>query len=238
MHILHCLIILAALTGAAAAAEEPASREMTPAELGALLDRLERNLGSIQSLAAAFTQEKHLELFSDVVMAEGIVAFRRPDDVRLEFTQPFQSVLIARRDSVAKYECVDGTWEKIKLGSTSVIQMVTGQIATWLQGRFREKSSVYQISARTGAEPVVVLTPKSKDFLKHIVSIELTISADETRVASVVIREPEGNFTKMVFTSEQRDIPLRDDVFDTARREPAKLGVELPPVAAPNEGAK
>jgi outer membrane lipoprotein-sorting protein len=204
------------------AKEEPAPQPLPPAELSALLDRLEKNLGSMKTLATTFLQEKHLSLFNDVIPSDGIVLFRRPDNVRLEFVQPFQSVLIARRDAVARYENVNGNWTQIKLGSSNVIQLVAGQIATWLQGRFRDESALYEISALGGAETIVVLTPKSQEFLKHIVTIELAVSSDEKRVTRVVIREPEGNFTSMAFKRELRDAALPDELFNTALTRPAK----------------
>ena len=199
------------------------AKPLTEAALEKLLNKLEKELGNIQTLWTEFRQEKHLSVFSDVVKAEGICLFRRPDTVRFELTKPFHSVMIAKGRTVEKFELVDRRWRKLKLGNPDVIRMVTGQIASWLQGRFREQNDVYTISAIASQHTTLILTPRKKSLREYISSIELSLTNDQKRIASVTLREPEGDFTVMRFTYEQRDVPLPEHVFDTAGAAPTPL---------------
>lgn len=201
---------------------EPA-KPLTEAALEKLLKKLEEELGDIQTLWTEFKQEKHLSVFSDVVKAEGTCLFRRPDTVRFELTKPFHSVMIAKGKTVEKFELVDRQWRKLKLGNPDAVRMVTGQIASWLQGKFRDQNDIYEISAMASQHTTLILTPREKRLREYISSIELTLTDDQKRIASVTIRESEGDFTVMRFTQEQRDVPLPERVFDTAGAEPTPL---------------
>jgi len=199
------------------------ARKLSDTELQVLLLRLENELGSIQSMKSDFVQEKHLSIFTDAAIAKGALFFLRPDNVRFEIREPFQSVLIARHNAVAKYEFVDGKWVKLNLGAPYVVLMVTGQIATWLQGRFRDKSDIYELSAIAGAHTVVILTPRNEQIKKHIAAIELGLSEEKNRVNSVTIRESGGDYTHMTFSNQERDISLPDRTFDTTGSMPFEM---------------
>lgn len=208
-----------------AATTKPAKppRPLTEAELDKLLTKLAKELGTIRTLWVDFRQDKYLSMFSDVIKAEGVCLFRRPATVRFELTKPFRSVMITKGKAVAKFEFVGSRWRKIKLANTDVIRMVTGQIASWLQGKFREKGDIYKISAVAGLHTTLILTPRNKSFRKYISSIELLLADDRKRIVSVTIREPEGDYTVMRFSREQRDVPLPDELFDTRGKAPAPL---------------
>lgn len=227
-----------AASSSAAAKAPPTSpaaspKTMTEAGRQAFLDRLERDLGAIRTLKAYFDQEKHLSLFTDVVHAEGVCLFVRPDTIRFEITKPFQSVLITREKAVAKYDCIDGRWRKIPLREARILLIVTSQIASWLGGHFRDQSDVYDIAVTADKPHTIILTPRHEEFRKHITAIELGLSEDSARVSTATIREPGGDFTRMTFTREERDIAIPADVFDTAGAAPAELDRPAPRREAP-----
>ena len=219
----HVLLRFSCLCLVSVASVAAAPRDLSEQELSALLDRLETKLGQIRTLRAGFVQEKHLSIFTDVVKSEGVLLFRRPDAVRFEMTKPFQSVLIAAGKSVARYEFLDGRWQKMKSGETTALRIVTGQIASWLEGKFRQKSDAYAISARADDATTVVLTPRAEKLRQFMTAIELALDKDETHFTSVTIREPGGDFTRMSFPNPKDNIDLPAELFDTAGPAPTAL---------------
>ena len=204
-----------------APAEPP--RTLNAPELAALLDRVEGKLGQVHSLRADFVQEKHLSLFTDVVTSEGVLLFVRPNAVRFEMTKPFQSVLIAAGKSVARYEFLDGRWQKMMPGGAAVVRIVTQQIASWLEGKFRAKSDLYEISAADAGGITITLLPRDAKFREFVTAIELALAKEETHFTSVTIREPGGDFTRMLFTHPRHNVELPKQLFDTGGATPPPL---------------
>ena len=46
------------------------------------LAQIEKEMGKLESIAASFTQEKHISLFDGPVTSSGILLFSRPDSLR------------------------------------------------------------------------------------------------------------------------------------------------------------
>jgi outer membrane lipoprotein-sorting protein len=219
----HCLLSTALVGRAAEDAAEPL-RKLSEQELDSLLDRLEAKLGRVRSLRANFVQEKHLSIFTDVVKSEGVLLFLRPDSVRFEMTKPYQSVLIAAERSVARYEFLDGHWQKMKSEGVTPVRVVTEQIAMWMAGKFRERKDVYGISATADGMVTITLTPRNEKFRQYVTAIELGLNKEESYFSTVTIREPGGDFTRMLFVNPEHNIDLPKQVFDTAGPAPPPLG--------------
>jgi hypothetical protein len=199
------------------------ARKLSDAELDALLARLEKELGSIHSLKTEFIQERRLSIFTDPVEAKGVLLFVCPDNVRFEITEPFHSILIAGPSSVANFEFIGGEWKKLSLGSPDSILLVTRQIAEWLQGRFRDEHSLYEISALEGNDTVIVLTPKPEQLKKFITAIELMLTPEKSRIATVTIREPSEDYTHLKFFNQEKDVEGLDQFFTTTGSVPVQL---------------
>jgi outer membrane lipoprotein-sorting protein len=202
------------------------ARQLSHEELQALLNRLETNLGGLKTLQVDFVQEKHLSIFTSVVKSEGRILFERPDKVRFEITQPFRSVLITNGEAVARYECESGGWKKLDAGDAPMVLIVTRQISAWLEGRFRDESGTYDISAEAGEPPIIVLTPRDEGLRKYISAIRLRLDSAVARVTSVTICEPSGDYTLMTFADESRNAALPANAFDTTAATPAPADID------------
>jgi len=218
------LCFLSAPRKAASAPEKPgALKPMSDKERDELMARLETNLAKLKSLRTRFVQEKHLAIFAEVVEAKGVLLFRKPDMVRFEMTSPFQSVLIARGRGVSKYERIKGRWRRMKLRNADLVGMITQEIAGWMRGRLRAMGGRYELSALKGKETVIRLRPKSPEFRKHIAAIELGIAPGAKGIATVTIREPGADFTRLRFYDQRHDLALPLALFEGSGEEPAAL---------------
>jgi len=218
-------LLAAILTvGHAQPTTQPAARSLSPAEVDAVLDHLEACLADVKTISMDFEQEKHLSVFSDVVKSKGICRFVRPDAVRFEITEPFGSVLIARQRSVAKYEKMSDGWHKLDIEGADMILTVTGQIAVWLEGKFRAQKDIYDIAATESDHLTIVLTPRSREMKKQIQSVELDLSEPQRdRVTRVTIREAGGDYTQIDFLNEQRNGAIDPRLFATDGDAPTPL---------------
>lgn len=211
-----------ALTQEAAATRTPVHK-LSPEELAQLLERTEKEFGKIQSLFTDFIQEKHLEIFTRPVVARGRCIFQNPGKMRFEITEPFQSVLIVNDKSVAKYELVEGKWQKLQSSQQQLVLLIIDHITLWLQGRLRGKEEIYSISAEKGETTKVILTPKNEGFRKHLKAIELVMNRDETALRQLILREPGQDYTVVTFINDRRNLVIPPEVFNTDSPEPPPI---------------
>jgi len=184
------------------------------AETQTILADLQRKMASLSSVAFDFTQERHLKLFDAPLTSEGAMFITRPDQIRWETTAPFQSILLGSRDSVAQFEAVDGKWQKLKIGFPQMLQRVMQQMSLMNQGKLDALTGDYTITVTNGELAVLTLVPKDESVRGMLASLEVKMLPNFSATREVVMHEPNGDFTRIIFHKEKRDVKFPDGTFD------------------------
>ncbi len=218
------IALFALLSAAALSAQVPANPATTkpskPVFLSgeqrqAFLQRIEKRMTGVQTIAAEFEQEKVLALFDESAFTPRLIIFRRPDKLRWETQRPFRSLLIVNADDVAKFEYTSGDRRPLKLGrARDVLLIVMKQIRGWFRGNFGQDAEDYDIAVAESPRPMIVLKPKDAAMRKNLRAIEVELKADLRSVERVTIREPGDDKTVMTFRELRRDAALPPSYFD------------------------
>jgi outer membrane lipoprotein-sorting protein len=182
-----------------------------------ILQDLQRKMSSLGSVYFELTQERHLKLFTEPLKSEGFMLIERPDQIRWETTAPYQSILLGDKKAVAQFEFTDGKWEKLKLGFPQMLQRVMDQMSLMNQGKLDALTSDYTISVSTNNETVLTLVPKDENARSVLASIEVKMAPDFSATREVVMNEPNGDFTRIVFNREKRDVKFPSGTFDQTK---------------------
>jgi outer membrane lipoprotein-sorting protein len=197
-----------------------AADDVTPqpvADPQPILQDLQHKMSSLGSVYFELTQERHLKLFTDPLKSEGFMLIERPDKIRWETTVPYQSILLGDKKSVAQFEFTDGKWEKLKLGFPQMLQRVMQQMSLMNQGKLDALTGDYTISVSTNNETILTLVPKDENARAVLASIEVKMAADFSATREVVMNEPNGDFTRIVFNREKRGVKFPPGTFDQTK---------------------
>ena len=190
--------------------------KLNEAEQKEFLAGLQVSLESIKKLAGNFTQERHLSLFMDPLIAKGVCFFEYPGKLRWEIYEPYQSILIYNGKGVSKFDADEkGGLRKLNLGNSDILMEILAQITAWMKGDFSRSGDVYALSIMKGdRDNMLVLTPKSEKLLKNIKAIELSARKDNNHISSVTIRESREDFIRISFYDEKINPEIPETVFD------------------------
>src|SRR5882762_310840 len=205
------LAILVLVTLTANAAETSLHPVANPAPV---LEDLHRKMSALDSVYFEFTQERQLKLFAEPLKSEGVLLIGRPDKIRWETTSPFQSILMGNHESVAQFEKEDGQWKKLKLGFPQMLRRVMEQMSLMHQGKMEALTGDFNVSVATGAVAVVTLKPKDESVRSVLSSLEIHMLPDFSTTREVVMNEPNGDLTRILFREEHRDVKLPPGTFD------------------------
>jgi outer membrane lipoprotein-sorting protein len=182
-----------------------------------VLQDLQHKMSSLGSVYFELTQERHLKLFTEPLKSEGFMLIERPDRIRWETTAPYQSILIGDKKSVAQFELNDGKWEKLKLGFPQMLQRVMQQMSLMNQGKLDALTGDYTISVSTNNGTILTLVPKDENARAVLASIEVKMASDFSATREVVMSEPNGDFTRIVFYHEKRNVKFPAGTFDQTK---------------------
>ena len=203
-----------ALAAIAAADDAPVQPVADPRPI---LEDLRRKMSSLRSVYLEFTQERHLNLFTEPLKSEGIMLIGRPDLIRWETTAPYQSILLGDHKTVAQFEHEDGAWKKLNPGFPQLLRRVMEQMVRMHEGKIDALAGDFTISVSTGSVAVVTLVPKDETVRSMMSSLELRMAPDFSTTREVVMREPGGDFTRIIFRRERRDVPFPPGTFDQTK---------------------
>ncbi len=182
-------------------------------QLNQILLDAEKNFKLVETMKTLLTQEKNISLFSETIVSKGFCIFKRPGKLRLEFTDPFKSALMFNDNRVYKYENFNGDWKKLDPGNKEILGIIMNHITAWLGGRFNE-DNLYEISGFSNPGVTILLTPKSNEFKKFILSFELGLNKGLNGLDYIIINETKNNFTKIRFHNDILNEKLPDNLFD------------------------
>lgn len=171
------------------------------------LEKLQHGMAALKSVYLEFTQERHLSLFAEPLKSEGVMLIEKPARIRWETTTPFQSILLGDHKSVAQFE--DG--KKLNLGFPQMLQRVMEQMTLMHQGKLDALTADYTVTVTTNR---IVLVPKDANIRSMLEAIEMHMTPEFQAVSEIVMKEPGGDFTRIIMHNERRDVTFPPGTFD------------------------
>ena len=173
-------------------------------------DDLKRAAGTVTSVRAGFTQEKHMKILVRPLVSEGILLFQGPDSLRWEYKHPVQSILLLHNGNTRRFVQKGGSLVEDASANLQSMQVVVQEITQWLKGRFDVNPA---FAARLEPGRKIVMVPREESFARLIQRIEVLLSDRPAVIKSVMIFESEDSFTKLDFKDVILNQRLDDALF-------------------------
>lgn len=185
----------------------------TPDEL---LARAERASAEMQTLAGEFTQRNRLKLFKQELTSHGKLSFRRPRQIRWEYTKPDPSVLVLD-DKVATLAAPGAPPQRFDLERDPTMRLVFDQLLMWMGAGAKDKGALtadYALSTtETKGQPTLVLQPLATSPISKVFTrIELRFDA-AAQLKSLLLIERAGDEKEITFTKLVKNAKLPADAF-------------------------
>ena len=94
------------------------------------------------------------------------------------------------------------------------LQRVMEQMTLMHQGKLDALTGDYTVSVVTGSEAAIVLAPKDANVRSMLEAIEMRMDPEFKAVREIVMKEPGGDFTRIVMRNERRDVTFPPGTFD------------------------
>lgn len=177
-------------------------------------EELKTAAGTVTSVRAGFTQEKHMKILARPLVSKGILLFQAPDSLRWEYQQPVQSVLLLHNGKTRRFVQKNGSLVEDASANLQSMQVVVQEITQWLNGRFDDNP---MFTARLEPGRKIVMVPREESFARLIQRIEVLLSDRPAVIKSVTIFESEDSFTKLDFKDVILNQKLDDALFRKVR---------------------
>jgi outer membrane lipoprotein-sorting protein len=163
------------------------------------------------SVKSDFVQEKILSMLSEKISSKGKFWFRKSDQVRMEYTSPFQYLMIINKDKVF---VKDGQKEnKVSTKSNKLFQQINKIMVDCVQGTALSNPDFKTRVFESKNAYLVELAPVTKGLKDLFRTITVYVDKNNYSVNSLEMLELSGDNTIIRFVNKELNTTLADALF-------------------------
>lgn len=163
------------------------------------------------TIKSDFVQEKNLSLLADKIVSKGKFWFRKENAVRMEYTQPFQYLMVINGNNV--YIKDSQKENKISAKSNKLFQQINKIMIDCVNGRALQGSD-FNVRIFEGTTAYLAeLSPVDKNLKTFFSHVNMIIEKKDYAVSRIEMHEPSGDDTSISFVNRQFNTPLADALF-------------------------
>jgi outer membrane lipoprotein-sorting protein len=164
-----------------------------------------------ESIQSDFTQEKNLSMLSEKIVSKGKFWFKKDNLLRMEYTKPFQYLMILNKDNMY---IKDGAKEnKVSTKSSKLFQQINKITVDCVQGAVFSNPDFITKAYENGGTYLVELSPVSKGLKEFFKNIDVVIDKKDYSVTTIQMNENSGDDTIIHFTNREINTPIPDALF-------------------------
>ena len=164
-----------------------------------------------QTIASDFTQVKHMKMMNDKVNSKGKFYFRKEDKIRIEYTSPFQYLLVMNGGQIMVRD--ENKTNKINTRNSKTMQSVNKVMMDCMRGTVFGNKDFSVKAFETTNQYLLQLTPVNSSMKGLFARIDVYIEKSDNSVSKLVMNENGGDYTDMNFTNKKINTTLADALF-------------------------
>ncbi len=191
------------------------SQTYTPAtksqiqEISANIQKTASNTSTIES---RFVQKKTLSVLSETVTSDGIMYYKKEDNLRWQYNKPYSYIFILSSGKV--YIKNDNKVNSFDTESNKLFKEISRIMIGSVRGNLLSQNNDFTIQYYWSSKTVMVsLTPKSGELKKLMSLVKLTFSTSDWLVQSIELIESGGDNTIITFTEKNVNKGIPDTMF-------------------------
>lgn len=163
------------------------------------------------TIKSDFIQEKNLSLLSEKITSKGKFWFKKDNLVRMEYTQPFQYLMILNGTNV--YVKDSQKENKVSVKSNKLFQQINKIMVDCVKGEALQSSDFTVQIFENNSAYLAELTPVDKNMKKLFRNINMIIEKKGFGVTKIEMHEPSGDNTIISFVNRELNTNLPDALF-------------------------
>jgi len=165
------------------------------------------------SINTEFIQEKNLAFLDEKIISKGILLYKKPEMLRLEYTSPYSYLLIINNGKLLIKS--DDSEMKVDLESSKMFNEINDLIINSIQGKILNMPDLSTSFFENKNTFFIQLWPEQEELKKYVKTIELYISKKDYTVTDFRVIELSDDYTLIKFVNKKINEEIPDERFNT-----------------------
>ena len=185
--------------------------KMNVSEVTSFKEKVIAESKATKTIKSDFVQYKHLDFLANDVKTSGKMAFKAPNLVKWEYTNPYKYSVIFKEDQLLIND--GGSKSKVDIGNSKLFKKLNQLIVNSVKGNMFNDADFDVSFFKSSKYNKAVFVPKDKKIAEYIASFELLFNKDDAQVYEVKMVEPSKDFTQIIFSNRILNSEINDSVF-------------------------
>jgi len=165
-----------------------------------------------QTISSDFNQVKHMKMMNDKVSSKGKFYFKKEDKIRIEYTSPFQYLLVMSSGQIMVRD--ENKTNKINTRNSKTMQSVNKVMMDCMRGTVFGNKDFSVKAFENKTQYMMQLMPVNSGMKSLFARIDVYIEKSDNSVSKLVMNENGGDYTEMTFTNKKINTSLADALFN------------------------
>lgn len=165
-----------------------------------------------ESIQSDFVQLKHLSFLEEDVESKGMFYFRRENQLRWEYSEPFFYLILFNNDSVMIQDA--NKTNIYDAASGRMFREINRIMLSLVNGSILESGDFEFEYFENESAVKLVLTPLDENMQDFLSEIELFINPDNYTADELNMIERSGDFTRIRFIDKKLNEDIPEHIFD------------------------
>ncbi len=180
-----------------------------PANVEAVLARLEERMSAVQTLKSGFVQEKRLVILEQPLVLKGTIFMEKPELFAWHVKEPVRYSMVIRDDVVRQWDEDTQRVQTVSLSKNPGFKMAIRQMRGWFSGAYRSMLGEYEVTVVNQAPLSIEFTPREGGFAEGVIEgVTIVLESDERYIRELQIAETGGDSTRLVFVDTLLNAPI------------------------------
>ena len=163
------------------------------------------------NIHADFTQEKHLDLFKEVIHSNGEFYFQKPNSIRWQYVNPISYTIVLANKKVQIKD--EESLKEYDMSSNPVFKEINKLLLNSLNGDILNSKDFKIEFYSNNTEYMTRLLPQNTAMTDYLNSIEIYFNKIDFGVIGIKLNENTDDFTYIKFTQRIINGQIPDHIF-------------------------
>jgi outer membrane lipoprotein-sorting protein len=163
------------------------------------------------TIKSDFVQEKNLSMLSEKIVSKGKFWFKKENAVRMEYTSPFQYVMVINGSKI--YIKDNQKENRVSAKSNKLFQSINKILMDCVKGTVFDNTDFSTKLFESNDNYLAELTPVNKDMKSLFKKINVYLDKKNYLVKKIEMNEPSGDNTILTYSNQELNTNLPDALF-------------------------
>ena len=172
---------------------------------------INKTAANLTTIKSHFIQEKHLSFLSEPIITEGLFRYKKENQLRWEYTQPFQYLILFNGNKIVIKD--QKKTNEFDANSNAIFKQINDLMLGSIKGDLGRNKDFSMSLKESTRQFQLILMPQNEALKTYVSKVEIYFEKSDLAVSVIKIIESTGDFTKIVFKDRKFNETIDESTF-------------------------